>query len=113
MSAMKDAIQQVTDLVNEIAAATEEQSKGINLVHQAVNQMDDVTQQNAALVEEASAASQSLQEQASTLSQLVGQFIVGQAATQALASVPVQLSAPRLSPAKKKVAQNDTDWQSF
>ncbi|MEI7238491.1 methyl-accepting chemotaxis protein [Pectobacterium brasiliense] len=117
MSAMKDAIQQVTDLVNEIAAATEEQSKGINLVHQAVNQMDDVTQQNASLVEEASAASQSLQEQASTLSQLVGQFIVVQAATQALASVPVsapsQLSAPRLSPAKKKVAQNETDWQSF
>ncbi|UUE46191.1 methyl-accepting chemotaxis protein [Pectobacterium aroidearum] len=119
MSAMKDAIQQVTDLVNEIAAATEEQSRGISQVHQAVNQMDDVTQQNASLVEEASAASQSLQEQASTLSQLVGQFIVGQvpSLTLASASAPVLpgISTPRLSPARKKgvVTQDETDWQSF
>ncbi|TKY83235.1 methyl-accepting chemotaxis protein [Pectobacterium polonicum] len=119
MAAMKDAIQQVTDLVNEIAAATEEQSQGISQVHQAVNQMDDVTQQNASLVEEASAASQSLQEQASTLSQLVGQFIVGQitpsALTPALASVPSGLSVPRLAPAKQKsaAAQDEGDWQRF
>ncbi|MBG0753619.1 MULTISPECIES: methyl-accepting chemotaxis protein [Pectobacterium] len=119
MSAMKDAIQQVTDLVNEIAAATEEQSRGISQVHQAVNQMDDVTQQNASLVEEASAASQSLQEQASTLSQLVGQFIVGQVPSLALASAsaPVLpgISTPRLSPVRKKgvVTQDETDWQSF
>ncbi|WP_113632957.1 methyl-accepting chemotaxis protein [Pectobacterium peruviense] len=119
MSAMKDAIQQVTDLVNEIAAATEEQSQGISQVHLAVNQMDDVTQQNASLVEEASAASQSLQEQASTLSQLVGQFIVGQIASStlipALASAPSGLSAPRLASAKKKnaLAQDDAGWQRF
>ncbi|MHC3492058.1 methyl-accepting chemotaxis protein [Pectobacterium brasiliense] len=119
MSAMKDAIQQVTDLVNEIAAATEEQSKGIDQVHLAVNQMDDVTQQNAALVEEASAASQSLQEQASTLSQLVGQFIVGQVTPLALASASAPalpgVSAPRLSPVKKKgvIAPDEADWQRF
>ncbi|MEQ9880089.1 methyl-accepting chemotaxis protein [Pectobacterium aroidearum] len=119
MSAMKDAIQQVTDLVNEIAAATEEQSRGISQVHQAVNQMDDVTQQNASLVEEASAASQSLQEQASTLSQLVGQFIVGQMTPMALASASASvlpgISAPRLSPVRKKsaVAQDEADWQRF
>ncbi|MBN3254604.1 MCP four helix bundle domain-containing protein [Pectobacterium brasiliense] len=119
MSAMKDAIQQVTDLVNEIAAATEEQSQGISQVHQAVNQMDDVTQQNASLVEEASAASQSLQEQASTLSQLVGQFIVGQVTPLALASASASalpgVSAPRLSPVKKKgvIAPDEADWQRF
>ncbi|MCL6385682.1 HAMP domain-containing protein [Pectobacterium carotovorum subsp. carotovorum] len=119
MSAMKDAIQQVTDLVNEIAAATEEQSQGISQVHQAVNQMDDVTQQNASLVEEASAASQSLQEQASTLSQLVGQFIVGQVTPLALASASASalpgISAPRLAPVRKKsaVAQDEADWQRF
>ncbi|MBN3124193.1 methyl-accepting chemotaxis protein [Pectobacterium brasiliense] len=119
MSAMKDAIQQVTDLVNEIAAATEEQSQGISQVHQAVNQMDDVTQQNASLVEEASAASQSLQEQASTLSQLVGQFIVGQVTPLALASASAPalpgVSAPRLSPVKKKgvIAPDEADWQRF
>ncbi|UYA61441.1 methyl-accepting chemotaxis protein [Pectobacterium colocasium] len=119
MSAMKDAIQQVTDLVNEIAAATDEQSRGISQVHQAVNQMDDVTQQNASLVEEASAASQSLQEQASTLSQLVGQFIVGQVPSLALASASASvlpgISTPRLSPVRKKsaVAQDEADWQRF
>ncbi|MBN3262592.1 methyl-accepting chemotaxis protein [Pectobacterium brasiliense] len=119
MSAMKDAIQQVTDLVNEIAAATEEQSQGISQVHQAVNQMDDVTQQNASLVEEASAASQSLQEQASTLSQLVGQFIVGQVTPMALASASASalpgVSAPRLSPVRKKgvIAPDEADWQRF
>ncbi|MFJ5341173.1 methyl-accepting chemotaxis protein [Pectobacterium sp. CHL-2024] len=119
MSAMKDAIQQVTDLVNEIAAATEEQSQGISQVHQAVNQMDDVTQQNASLVEEASAASQSLQEQASALSQLVGQFIVGQVTPLALASASASalpgVSAPRLSPVRKKgvIAPDEADWQRF
>ncbi|WP_342656435.1 methyl-accepting chemotaxis protein [Pantoea sp. RSPAM1] len=74
METMRGAVSQVTDLVNEIAAAANEQSQGISQVHQAVNQMDDVTQQNAALVEEASAASLSLQEQADTLAALVRKF---------------------------------------
>jgi methyl-accepting chemotaxis protein len=80
MTVMGDAIRQVTDLVNEIAAAATEQSKGIALVHQAINQMDDVTQQNAALVEEASAAAKSLQEQADGLTQLVGEFQINEEA---------------------------------
>ncbi|WLO87020.1 methyl-accepting chemotaxis protein (plasmid) [Pantoea agglomerans] len=71
---VRQAIQQVADLVNEIAAATSEQSKGIEQVHQAIGQMDEVTQQNASLVEEASSASKSLQEQAETLSGLVATF---------------------------------------
>ncbi|WP_312465077.1 methyl-accepting chemotaxis protein, partial [Pantoea endophytica] len=79
MSVMNDAIHQVSQLVEEIAAAAVEQSQGIVQVQQAVNQMDDVTQQNAALVQEASAASQSLQEQAGNLNQLVGKFHVAAA----------------------------------
>lgn len=71
---VRRAIQQVADLVNEIAAATSEQSKGIEQVHQAIGQMDEVTQQNASLVEEASSASKSLQDQAETLSALVATF---------------------------------------
>ncbi|CAE6714756.1 hypothetical protein R69658_01092 [Paraburkholderia aspalathi] len=64
---VKQAIRQVADIVGEIAAASEEQSRGIEQVNQAVTQMDDVTQQNAALVEQAAAAAQSLEEQSSKL----------------------------------------------
>ncbi|EEA03588.1 methyl-accepting chemotaxis sensory transducer [Burkholderia sp. H160] len=74
MGEVKQAIKQVSDLVGEIAAASEEQSRGIEQVNQAVVQMDEVTQQNAALVEQAAAAAQSLEEQASTLSDAVSVF---------------------------------------
>ncbi|KAB1038356.1 hypothetical protein AUM84_21875, partial [Cronobacter sakazakii] len=53
---MPGAVVKVTDIVNEISVAAQERAEGINQVHLAVNQMDDVTQQNAALVEQASAA---------------------------------------------------------
>ena len=68
------AVQRVTDIMGEIAAASEEQSSGIGDVARTVTQMDEVTQQNAALVEEASAAAQSLQEQAERLRTAVGVF---------------------------------------
>lgn len=112
MNSMGNAIRQVTDLVNEIAAAATEQSQGIAQVHQAVNQMDDVTQQNAALVEEASSASRSLQEQADSLARLVGEFRVSQDPQPYRSSArpaPALISAPR---AGATMAQ-DTDWQSF
>jgi len=64
----------VTDIMGEITAATQEQTSGIEQVNQAIAQIDEVTQQNAALVEEASAASQSMQEQAVTLENAVGAF---------------------------------------
>jgi len=57
--------------MSEIAAASAEQSSGIEQVNQAITQMDDVTQQNAALVEEAAAAAESLQEQAGKLAEAV------------------------------------------
>lgn len=71
---VKQAIQQVSDIVGEIASASEEQSRGIEQVNRAVDQMDQVTQQNAALVEQAAAAAQSLAEQATTLKQAVAVF---------------------------------------
>jgi methyl-accepting chemotaxis protein len=64
----------VTDIMAEITAASQEQTSGIEQINQAITQMDQVTQQNAALVEEAAAAAQSLQEQASGLSQVVSVF---------------------------------------
>lgn len=74
MSDIVTSVQKVTDIVGEIATASEEQNNGIGQVNQAVSQMDDVTQQNAALVEEAAAAAQALQDQAEMLEKAVGVF---------------------------------------
>ncbi|WFR77954.1 methyl-accepting chemotaxis protein [Janthinobacterium rivuli] len=68
------SVRQVADIMQEITAASAEQSAGIEQVNQAVLQMDQVTQQNAALVEEAAAAAESLLDQAQTLTELVGVF---------------------------------------
>jgi len=67
-------VQRVTDLIAEISAASHEQSEGITQVGEAVQQLDQVTQQNAALVEESAAAAASLQSQAEHLSALVRGF---------------------------------------
>ena len=68
------AVRQVNDIIDRISSASEEQALGIAEVNQAVGQMDDVTQQNAALVEQAAAAAESLQDQAVQLSQAVSVF---------------------------------------
>ena len=68
------AVQQVGDIIRRISAASAEQARGITEVNQAVGQIDDVTQQNAALVEQAAAAAASLQEQAAGLAQAVAVF---------------------------------------
>ena len=70
------SVRRVTDIMAEITAASQEQRVGIEQVNQAITQMDQVTQQNAALVEEAAAAADSLQEQAVALSEMVGVFRV-------------------------------------
>ncbi|RQU91736.1 hypothetical protein DF133_11060 [Burkholderia cenocepacia] len=77
MGEILQAVARVTDIMGEIAAASEEQASGITQVGRAVTQMDQVTQQNAALVEEAAAAAASLQEQAARLRDAVGSFRVG------------------------------------
>jgi methyl-accepting chemotaxis protein len=68
------SVQRVTGIMSEIMIAGEEQSEGINQINQSILQMDEVTQQNAALVEEAAAAAGSLQEQAAALEQMVSIF---------------------------------------
>jgi len=71
-----DAAQQVAVIMGEISSATEQQSAGIDQVNMAVSQMDEVTQQNAALVEEAAAAASSLEDQAKALDSAVAVFKV-------------------------------------
>ena len=77
MQEIVDSVKRVTDIMSEITAASVEQNDGIEQINQAITQMDEVTQQNAALVEEAAAAAQSLQDQAANLSQVVSVFNLG------------------------------------
>jgi methyl-accepting chemotaxis protein len=79
MGDILQAVRRVTDIMGEIAAASEEQSSGISQVGRAVAQMDEVTQQNAALVEEATAGAASLQDQAARLREAVNAFRVSDA----------------------------------
>ncbi len=79
MTEILASVRSVSDLMGEIAAASHEQSKGIEQVNQAVAQMDRATQQNAALVEEASAAARSLEEQAGQLDAAIAVFRVDRA----------------------------------
>jgi len=74
MNEIVQAVKRVTDIMSEIAAASNEQSAGIEQVNQAIIQMDEVTQQNAALVEEAAAAAEAMQEQAGVLMEAVSIF---------------------------------------
>ncbi|RJG07415.1 HAMP domain-containing protein [Noviherbaspirillum cavernae] len=74
MNEIVDSVKRVTDIMGEIASASQEQSAGIEQVNQAVAQMDQMTQQNATLVEEAAAAAESLEGQAQNLVQVVSVF---------------------------------------
>ena len=87
------SVQRVTDIMGEITAASREQTAGIGQINVAVAQMDQVTQQNAALVEEAAAAAGTMHEQAQRLAASVGVFRVGPRPAQA--TPPVADARPR------------------
>ena len=95
MTEIVESVSRVTDIMAEISAASQEQNAGIEQVNVAIVQMDQTTQQNAALVEEASAAAQSLQHEAATLARTVGAFrIEGSGTTPAPAAAPKRPAAP-------------------
>jgi methyl-accepting chemotaxis protein len=89
------SVRRVTDLIGEITASATEQRDGIGQVNQAVSNLDQMTQQNAALVEESSAAATSMNEQAQRLADVVAVFNVGQGAVAALARPTVAAPAAR------------------
>lgn len=89
------SVQQVTDVMGEISAASHEQSLGIEEVNKAIALMDQVTQHNAALVEEATAAVATLQEQAVSLTRAVGVFQLDAPDAAGLVATPA--SAPVLN----------------
>ncbi len=114
MEEIVTSIKRVTDIMSEITAASVEQSAGIEQVNIAITQMDEVTQQNAALVEEAAAAAESLEEQAQNLSASVATFKVDDNASQAVAArAPVTERALAARPAssapvRKAIASSKT-----
>ena len=85
-------VERLSSLVGEIAGSAQEQATGLAEVNAAVNQMDQVTQQNAAMVEQSTAASHNLAAEAETLAQLVAQFRIGGAASEA--PPPVRQASP-------------------
>jgi methyl-accepting chemotaxis protein len=126
MNEIVASVQRVTDIIGEITAASAEQSSGLGQINGAVTQLDQMTQQNAALVEESAAAAESLREQASRLAGLVSTFNLGDGtAAVGLAPEPAPkaqvtkaaTAAPRTpaaktdkkpAPAPAKVTRNET-----
>jgi methyl-accepting chemotaxis protein len=115
------SVKRVTDIMGEIALASQEQIAGIEMVNRAIGQMDEATQQNAALVEQAGAAATSLNDEAAALARVVSVFNLGQAA----AAVPVAAHAAQRrpaaparakAPAPKKLAVQKAaadEWETF
>tara|TARA_R110002049_G_scaffold64646_2_gene170295 strand:+ start:8178 stop:9794 length:1617 start_codon:yes stop_codon:yes gene_type:complete len=95
INGMVDDIKQLSTLVQEISAATIEQSSGIEQVNQAVTQMDQMTQQNASLVQESNHATQTLAQLSTQLRQLVANFRINQNTEHMQASLPASSTAPR------------------
>jgi methyl-accepting chemotaxis protein len=118
------SIKKVSDIVAEIAAASREQSTGLDQINTAVGSMDEMTQRNAALVEESTAAAQTLNNQAVQLAELVGFFKVDGAvaarpvavaptpAARPVAAAPRKAAAPAAKAAAAQPAANE-DWQEF
>jgi methyl-accepting chemotaxis protein len=98
MTEVVASVRRVTDIVGEISSASQEQSAGIAEVGRAITQMDEGTQQNAALVEQAAAAAQSLQDQAATLAGLVGGFHIDGSHARMAQTAPVAPRAPVPAP---------------
>ncbi|HEL4845467.1 TPA: MCP four helix bundle domain-containing protein, partial [Stenotrophomonas maltophilia] len=101
------SVQRVTDIMAEISAASQEQSAGIEQVNQTVVQMDETTQQNAALVEEATAAARAMEDQAVQLGEAVARFRLASQGTTAIPARPLAAPVPRqvaaAAPAAKPV----------
>ena len=92
------SVKKVSDIIGEIAGASQEQSVGIEQVNKAVMQLDAMTQQNAALVEEASAASQSMAGQAKALHQMMAPYqVTAEAANNAAAAIAAAAESLRLT----------------
>lgn len=119
LGAITGSIKDVTQMIAQIAQASQEQAEGVNQVHKAITSIDQVTQQNAALVEQTSAAAESMSEQAKILSEDMSFFKVGHnrslpPAKNANKSVSAksQKNASLVSPKSARIKSND-EWSEF
>jgi methyl-accepting chemotaxis protein len=96
-------VAQINGVVGEIAASAQEQATGLQEVNAAVNQMDQVTQQNAAMVEEATAAAHSLREETDALTNLIGQFKIGDTGAVAVKTAPPTRKPNPVHAAQQKI----------
>ncbi|MBW9468145.1 methyl-accepting chemotaxis protein [Enterobacter roggenkampii] len=108
MAEIVNAVTRVTDIMGEIASASDEQSRGIDQVGQAVAEMDRVTQQNASLVEESAAAAAALEDQAARLNDAVAVFKITR--NQAVKAAPVKTYVPKAQPV---AAASEANWETF
>jgi methyl-accepting chemotaxis protein len=106
MAEVVTSVKRVTDIMSEISVASVEQSSGIQAVNTTITQMDDMTQQNAALVEQAASAAISLKEQAFNLEAAVGQFKLdrGQTRVEVVRRPNASLPKPTLIANKKQLS---------
>jgi len=102
----------INELVVEIAASAQEQATGLEQVNVAVNQMDQVTQQNAAMVEESTAASHALAREADNLTDLMGKFRVGEGQA-APAKHPVHAAQKRVARLAASGGSRNDEWTEF
>ncbi|MCU1016891.1 methyl-accepting chemotaxis protein [Stenotrophomonas geniculata] len=124
------SVQRVTDIMAEISAASQEQSAGIEQVNQTVVQMDETTQQNAALVEEATAAARAMEDQAGQLADAVAIFRLDNQVSAAVKAAAARVEPARITtvarpqttsaptPARRSsnastFVASDSDWQEF
>ena len=116
MNEIVASVMRVSEVIGEISHATQEQNHGVGQVSSAVAELDQVTQQNAALVEESAAAADALSEQSARLAEMVGRFrLDGPAQPPAMAprsagTLSSQGSSPR---AARPVASEELDWQAW
>ena len=113
MDEIVNAVTRVTDIMGEIASASDEQSRGIDQVGLAVAEMDRVTQQNASLVEESAAAAAALEEQASRLTQAVAVFRIQHDQKRARDVATAKPAPATVQPRKAAVADAGDNWETF
>ncbi|NHZ32341.1 methyl-accepting chemotaxis protein [Massilia rubra] len=104
MQEIVSSVKRVTDIMAEISLASQEQTAGIEQVNLAIGQMDQATQQNAALVEQAAAAASSLNDEAASLTEVVGVFVLADGAERAVAPARVAPRPAASKPAASKAA---------
>ena len=120
MNEIVEAVKRVTDIMSEISAASAEQKSGIDQVNDAISQMDDVTQQNAALVEEAAAAAAAMREQSVALMESVSVFklefetsISPSASTFPVKAEKLVTKSGRTNRVQPQLAHDKDEWHEY